>query len=1851
MSAFSNLLSGQSSREIGRLLKTVVQKQINQELTDTDISDSEVQTPVKLSNTKDLSLIGDLGAQATFNVATELSNNHYMTFEPDGVDLRMWLKFQNAGTLVDYAVRGIKAYSVGENNLPGTFIHHNDDINVKYEMFSYFNGQSHFAFAKDDPAIQLKNIIVDNNKPFALHMRMKPITFTQSVDDANITIASKIDDDQLRYGYAVTVTPYGHMHFYIRKDYVQYHLYIKDAYSWIFEDPLFIAGQSYNKTNFNPTNYLTTYAYLCGLVNSPDLRFDDWMFTYKPATNQMTVMFNGDTILADSLTSPAQKPYMNLALQDGMWTHTSSTVINNTVRDSSGNAKNGTITGGFTWNIDNGLFNPGSDVLGTTGGMEVTFPNDATLNTLTQFTIAIQYYLWDTTVNSRTYDVILVAKGINVNNGIWIEHIAGSDKVRANIRSSSGTTVSVTSTNPLVANTFNFITFRWKSGEQLKLVVNAGIEDLSASSLSTTITNSSSPLRIGSISKSERSQYALFKFYTIQISEQTLLDLAYAGWHNPLFPTSEAIQPIPEPAPPPVTIPYTVKATYAPVVPSAAKDFRYLNTPGGDNPYFPVYTCPDGVSIVDPIVQRYDVGAGAVIPGSPITESVEVPSEDNSFNVLQRTTTTNEIAGVQIRAPVNRPNPTNAGVLMREILNRVDTAPTFPAFPQPQGMILLNPLPNNVMYSEPNVYIIFEGSAWNTTTTPFSRQQVMTACDTVFNSTHFDALLQYGIRKPKSHTYVTNTTMPLPTDYELEDVEATIEDSKTRGLVPSHLPTSQKNIYMVLASPGKTFTSPESEAGAVAWNSGYWTNESDRPGTITVFDLNTNRVNDTLSRFTRSLFHELVESMASTPFMGGGWRRNPNGPATNGIGNQICDPGEGLNPQIDGVTVGAYWSNIDQKVVPPPTAPTWLTCASGSTYDKNTQMCVSGGAPGPGGGGGTGNAALDKDGVFSLYGTGEIDYEPLEDFGDETRRLDWEIESSSRFVSCELTVYIRMEDPPTDECSGILGGGKHGDTPRCYVVGVGTQNGAVRLRLEENHPDYEEIGQGSAVGVAISGNRWVGYKYVKWNKPDGVQIEVWQDAGSNNTTPSNQWVKLGSWLETRENWRTPPSDHQETFRIDGSNSELDTLEYKWQSLREIKTTDTGNPPVDPGEPEPLPDPPLVGIGADLLDRTIKKASFWMQGGSSPTGTGYCRIWDENNQPVVTMGSFDSSNLSTSDYVRRDFTNNSNTIKMKRGYTIGIEYKTGSTSDYIKLQRRSVNFDSSIVQSSKKYQGPWGINEAFEIKCELTFTYQSPDIEEWHVLGSFPVDVGSVGEAFGAGSPMIGIAPTHVEYRIYRYVGVVAGTVNLDHISATGELKARVKTVSAISLPTAPVTENNFIWENFNYLGKIVAGDRLAVTVEGVGSDAVYVMTNSGGSATNNYDTTRSHLIYKDNTTGWISMLNIDVTGKMASGGNNFEAFDRFSPSKTYIGEKIVNQNSVLHDRRITRKTVRAKKIGTPTGTMTCGIMDTNYVVKAILGTKDVATIGTTGYSDVTFSNPAVSYMTVEGDRLYLLYEGATNASNTIEINQGRDFVDELNSIAFYVEGNNTVDVGNKDMAGTIYIGGELDVNSRSRITQTIEHQNSEYKGLQITRAIIYMYRTTTNTTGTAYCYIRRGLDDEVMTPLGTINVASLSTSPVTPTPVSFTSQSSTYVLDVGDRISVEYDGGNTTDKVGVMVKNVAVTQTTAIYSYVRKYNGVNYSDAEPQYAMVGYYSIGGYTYTPEPNALPDPTPVADKDLTICAGRNKISGFFESIVAECRIYSKDITPAMSRNLYINKYTILPLGSNEVLIPFTFKPSSM
>ena len=77
-----------------------------------------------------------------------------------------------------------------------------------------------------------------------------------------------------------------------------------------------------------------------------------------------------------------------------------------------------------------------------------------------------------------------------------------------------------------------------------------------------------------------------------------------------------------------------------------------------------------------------------------------------------------------------------------------------------------------------------------------------------------------------------------------------------------------------------------------------------------------------------------------------------------------------------------------------------------------------------------------------------------------------------------------------------------------------------------------------------------------------------------------------------------------------------------------------------------------------------------------------------------------------------------------------------------------------------------------------------------------------------------------------------------------------------------------------------------------------------------------------------------------------------------------------------------------------------------------------------------------------------------------------------------------------------------------------------------------------------------------------------------------------------------------------------------------------------------FFFTPDAGSIPDPTPTNIKDLLFCAGNNALSGFFETLLMEFRIYSKDITLDNADYLYDNRYSISPI-SGAILCPFSLK----
>ena len=1336
---FVSLFTGMSERDIGFLLKSIVQDSINSQLTNAEISEIDEKTPVLITNSKDVELMNDISIQAAIN--KEPSTVYLMPEEPDGINLKLWLKFQNAGELRDWSYQKNKSYSTGANTMPGLFSKYNNNSMLKYELYSYFDGRSHYAYTVDGPAVRiLPNITATKTTSF--FMRLVSVSLAKVLYAENNALFTKVDDDQLRYGYSVTVDLVGNLHFYVRHDYRQYHLFIKDAYNYILTDPLYQSNSNFRFENFNKKNFLTGFQYLCGLV-AAELPFHDWFFKYNPTTHAMsainTTENNVAALVADtSLVTPV--PYVSYPIQEGKYTHAGT--VQTTIYDTSGHNNNASITGyttGGNWNDDNTLTNSGVEF----NNIQINAPSISAINTLTEFTVSFWFNPLDQLI--PPYFRSLVSKGNNVAHSFLIYRDPDANNVVFMLyHTGIGDNIGVTFPNAFpTANKWYFIVCKWKSGEKVKISIDNSPYIESASAKTFTLTNSTDNLSLFRTDIGSYGIISLFKFYTTQISQGVQDDLFYEGYHNPLFPKSENIQPVPEEDPDPIFVPFSNVYSLDKMPTPVLADYRRINSLAGDNPFIERYNVADGVGVANPELLPYSIADGATTTSDP--------------------------------------------------------------------------------------QVIIQG-----------------------------------------------------------------------------------------------------------------------PGT------------------------------------------------------------------------------------------------AGTTLESS------------------------------------------------------------------------------DSSNGILGD-----------VSDGNERIAMR----------------------------------------------------------------------------------------------------------VKTTGTT-------------------IGTNIQGKKITKAVYDMRRIGTVTGTIYCKIWNPAGTEVATIGSVAASTLTDGTYAAVTFENLSQSFILPTGagivdYRVGVEYTTGATDDEVQVRRKSGNLDSSVNQDSWDWDASgWTSNgnDSFEVKCNL-YTGAGTVAAEPNIImktGSY----NRVAQAFGTSDPLIGKIIGKVTLRLKK-VGSPTGT-------ATVVLMNNASTIKATFSPTINVstglTTSTADYTFTNYTHGVIAAvtDRIAIMWTPSASGEVHVMTNSGniggGNAWNGAASSVFRYISSWSATG---LTTFDLAGKIYTGGNNFDAWLRFSSTRTRITVKAVNSGSSIHNRKITKVVIRAKKVGAPGGIINCYMRDSTDAVKVTYSSVDASTL-TTSYGDVEFINVVHTYLMNSGtgsaDKISIEYSGAT-VSDYVELNINKDVIDTVNTIAQTYDSGNYVDNAQVDIAGKMYDGGEPDLNSRTRVVQSIEHQSSILKGKKITRVKAFLYRTLVATAGgTVYCNIRRGTDDSLVKTLGTVALSSLSTTVGTPSQITFEDTTNNYPLNVGDKVSIEFNGGNTTDQLGVLVREVTPNYDLS-NSFVRKYDEVDYDDSEPTKDLCAIMDEGGFFFTPDPGSIPDPTPTNIKDLLYCAGNNAKSGFSEVFLMEFRIYAKDITLDNADNLYNNRYSISAIGNNQILMPFSLKMSSL
>jgi hypothetical protein len=676
------------------------------------------------------------------------------------------------------------------------------------------------------------------------------------------------------------------------------------------------------------------------------------------------------------------------------------------------------------------------------------------------------------------------------------------------------------------------------------------------------------------------------------------------------------------------------------------------------------------------------------------------------------------------------------------------------------------------------------------------------------------------------------------------------------------------------------------------------------------------------------------------------------------------------------------------------------------------------------------------------------------------------------------------------------------------------------------------------------------------------------------------------------------------------------------------------------------------IGTNIQGKKITKAVYDMRRIGTVTGTVYCKIWNPAGTAVATIGSVAASSLTDGTYAAVTFENLAQSVTLPTGagivdYRIGVEYTTGAADDEVQVRRKSGNLDSSVNQDSWDWGGSsWTTNgnDSFEVKCNL-YTGSGTVAAEPNIImktGSY----NRVVEGFGVSDPLMGKYIGKVTLRLKK-VGSPTGTATIALVNNASPpvVKAAIGTLDVSTLTT---TTADYTFTNYVHNVPVASGDRLGIIWTPSASGEVHVMTNKGNLTSNTWQGSTSYVLKY--ISSWSTETTLDLAGKIYTGGNDFDAELRFSTTRTRIGEKAVNSSSDFHNRKINKVLFRAKKVGTPAGIINCYVRDPSDNIKVTFSSVDISTVGTS-LQDIVFENYTHNYLinsaTGSGDKVIVEYSGST-VTDYLQLNTDRD-TGTLNSITQTYDSGNYVDNAQRHLAGHLYEGGEPDLVSRTRVAQSIEHQNSRLKGKKITRVKAFLIRTTTGTTGTAYCNVRNSSDSLIKT-LGTVAVSSLNTTAGTPSQITFTDVTNNYPLNVGDKITIEFNGGNTTDQLGVLVREVFPNYDWTD-SMIRKYDEVDYDDFELVKDLCATMDEGGFYFTPEPNSIPDPTPTNIKDLLYCAGNNAKSGFFETFLMEFRIYAKDITLDNADNLYNNRYSISAIGNGQLLMPFSLKCNTL
>jgi Concanavalin A-like lectin/glucanases superfamily len=390
----------------------------------------------------------------------------------------------------------------------------------------------------------------------------------------------------------------------------------------------------------------------------------------------------------------------------------------------------------------------------------------------------------------------------------------------------------------------------------------------------------------------------------------------------------------------------------------------------------------------------------------------------------------------------------------------------------------------------------------------------------------------------------------------------------------------------------------------------------------------------------------------------------------------------------------------------------------------------------------------------------------------------------------------------------------------------------------------------------------------------------------------------------------------------------------------------------------------------------------------------------------------------------------------------------------------------------------------------------------------------------------------------------------------------------------------------------------------------------------------------------------DVIGQVIVGGVTTPTVDPYYTlgfGNERVLQKVTSTTASagnIYNQKITQVKVWLKRVGTPTGFITCGIRNAAGSLVSTINTFDSASVSNSAFTQYTFTNLTNAYTMALNDRISLEFTGG-NSSNHIQINA--NLLDSYPYGALQLfDGSIYSDRPVHDLAGFMYSGGgATDPLARSRVAEYVATANSAIKLKQVSRITAYLKRTGGTLPGNVSFFIRNAAGNVVAT-IGTISAITVDPNNLTAYTIT-SSPISVYALQVGDYITIEYNDGDDFNYIDVMTTKTTDGFDGTVNTYLAKYDDVNWV---PNNAidLVGQWWEGGDTYTPSQEDVLIPPPLYTKDLTILAGgypwtyvnhaapsltRASSQFYVNAVLSDCRFYRRILTVGELGNLLNNR----------------------